>query len=104
MTLNKAYWGYGQKPFRLIKVSLIVIFVLGVIYSLFPSSFANNTLGGKNYFIVLYDACYFSIVTFTTLGYGDLSPVGGLRILAAFEGLFGAITLGFLVAGLTKNS
>ncbi|GGI51092.1 hypothetical protein GCM10011425_23040 [Mucilaginibacter galii] len=104
MTLNRAYWGYGQKPFQLIKVSLISIFLLAIVYSFFPSSFANNALAGKNYFAVLFNACYFSIVTFTTLGYGDLSPIGGLKILAAIEALFGAITLGFLVAGLTKNS
>lgn len=104
MTLNKIYWGYGQKPFRLIKFSLAVIFALGLIYSFFPGSFTNNDAASKCYLVSLFNACYFSIVTFTTLGYGDLSPTGAIRILAAVEGLFGAITLGFLVAGLTKNS
>ena len=28
---------------------------------------------------------YFSIVTFTTLGYGDIQPIGHYRIFAAIE-------------------
>ncbi|NIY77388.1 two pore domain potassium channel family protein [Thalassospira sp. HF15] len=44
------------------------------------------------------DAVYFSIVTFTTLGYGDFQPVSHLRILAAAEALFGYIYLGMIVA------
>jgi len=38
------------------------------------------------------DYLYFSIVTLTTLGYGDLHPVGWWRLLAAFEAIFGALS------------
>jgi len=61
-------------------------------------------MAGKNILMIFLNSCYFSIVTFTTLGYGDLTPTGGLKVIAAFEALFVAITMGFLVAGLTKNS
>jgi len=104
MTINRFYWRYGQKPFRLIYVSLIVIFSLGIFYSFFPDSFSDNTLACQSYLTILFNTCYFSVVTFTTLGYGDLSPIGAMKALAALEALFGAITLGFLVVGLTKNS
>jgi len=104
MNLNKIYWGYGQKPFQLIRISLTVILALGIFYSFFPCYFSNPDLKSENYFNVLYNSLYFSVVTFTTLGYGDLSPMGFLKFFAALEALFGALTLGFLVAGLTKNS
>ena len=32
---------------------------------------------------------YFSVVTFTTLEYGDFRPIGRLRFLASVEALFG---------------
>lgn len=42
-------------------------------------------------------AIYFSIVTFTTLGYGDFQPVVGLRLIAATQALLGYLFLGLLV-------
>lgn len=42
-------------------------------------------------------AVYFSIVTFTTLGFGDLQPLPNTRMLAALEASFGYLYLGLLV-------
>ena len=39
-------------------------------------------------------ACYFSMVTFTTLGYGDLVLDGSWRILASLQAANGAIIIG----------
>ena len=50
-----------------------------------------------------WDALYFSVVTFTTLGYGDLQPVENLRLLAAAEALFGYIYLGMFVSVLFQT-
>jgi len=44
------------------------------------------------------DAAYFSVVTWTTLGYGDLQPRGICRVVAASEALVGNIYLGLLIA------
>ncbi len=41
------------------------------------------------------DYIYFSFVTFTTVGYGDLVPVGPIRFIAATEALSGWILLGW---------
>ena len=55
--------------------------------------------GVQNHFPL--DALYFSIVTWTTLGYGDFSPTADGRMVASFEALFGlffmACFVGFLV-------
>jgi len=44
------------------------------------------------------DATYFSVVTWTTLGYGDLQPYGSCRTIAAAEALIGNIFLGSFIA------
>lgn len=44
------------------------------------------------------DGIYFSIVTFTTLGYGDLQPSGYGRFFAASQALIGYVVLGMTVA------
>jgi len=40
---------------------------------------------------------YFSIVTFTTLGYGDFQPTHDLRLIAGTEALLGYVFLGLMV-------
>ncbi|WP_171237936.1 MULTISPECIES: potassium channel family protein [unclassified Ruegeria] len=44
------------------------------------------------------DILYFSYVTFTTVGYGDMSPTGLCRGLAVSEAVTGYILLGMFVA------
>ena len=46
----------------------------------------------------IYSCIYFSVVTFTTLGYGDLQPTGLARPMAAMEALTGYLILGILVS------
>ena len=41
----------------------------------------------------LLDAIYFSAVTFTTVGYGDLAPSGPIRFLAGTESLTGFVLI-----------
>jgi hypothetical protein len=42
-------------------------------------------------------ALYFSIVTWTTLGYGDLLPATDIRLVAALEALMGYAFFGLAV-------
>lgn len=54
-----------------------------------PAPRATNDLGG---------AVYFSIVTITTLGYGDFIPLGARWHVAALQALAGYVILGILVS------
>lgn len=39
------------------------------------------------------DALYVSVATYTTVGYGDLAPVGPIRLIMGLEGLTGFLLL-----------
>ena len=44
------------------------------------------------------DFLYFSIVTFSTLGYGDFRPSPDARLMAAAQALLGTVHIGMIVA------
>lgn len=41
------------------------------------------------------DAFYFSLISYTTLGFGDLYPTGALRLLSGIEALNGLVMVGW---------
>ncbi len=53
-------------------------------------------------------AIYFSIVTWTTLGYGDFSPNDNIHLIAAAEAVLGylfmALIIGFAVAAIRERN
>jgi hypothetical protein len=43
----------------------------------------------------LFELVYFSVVTYTSLGFGDMLPVGPLRLLVGVEALAGLLMIGW---------
>ena len=87
--------------------AICVYLLLGVIWSLvyvfvnllIPGSFSGRISGTA--FNQLQDFMYYSFVTLTTLGYGDIVPVkAAARALATFEAIVGQFYIAILVAGL----
>lgn len=44
------------------------------------------------------DSYYFSTITQLTIGYGDLSPMGTVRFITAFQGFVGTMFLAFIIS------
>jgi hypothetical protein len=97
--LNDLYWGYGRKPFNIVVFSLIYILICTLFYH-FNQELIN--MPNQQTVMSFSDSFYYSTVSFTTLGYGDFSPKGFLRIIASSEALFGGMSIGFLVAGFSS--
>jgi uncharacterized protein YjbI with pentapeptide repeats len=99
-SLSYYYWEYGRKPHRIIYLSFGIIIFFGILYWLGSDLISANT---TNKSFNIGDSIYFSTITFTTLGYGDFSPTGWLKVLSAIEAFTGVINMGFLIAGYSNN-
>ncbi|NNJ24910.1 potassium channel family protein [Alienimonas chondri] len=63
------------------------------------SSFiADTTVSPEGKVTTFGGALYYSVVTFTTLGYGDLQPRGVMRFMACLETFVGYLVLGILAS------
>lgn len=103
------FCGYGEEPSRVVIFSLITIFTFALIFFALGISdgteqirlvWANSFLENITNFLY---TLYFSVVTFTTLGYGDLAPMGITRAFAAIEAFIGSFTLALFVVVFVKK-
>ena len=78
---------YGTNWKRVVGSSIVLIFVFAFLY------FFGDIRGVKS----VWDLVYYSIAAFTSLGYGDLNPVGWARTLSGIQSLIGAFFIALFV-------
>lgn len=103
------FCGYGEKPLRVMATSFFSITFFALLYALFgidESGLIYSTQDRLDFdlFISNFFTCfYFSTVTFTTLGYGDISPVGFSRLIAAIDAFLGSFSIALFVVVFVKR-
>lgn len=112
---------YGESPWRVAGWAVVVIFGFAFIYMITGV----NTPSGLSEFLCVeeinklhcdeleassqtppsyWTLLYYSVVTFTTLGYGDFSPIPGVsRFFSASEALFGLILTSLFLGTFIKK-
>jgi len=89
--------------------SISAYLMLGLIWTmaywlvdqLTPGAFAFNTATGTKETMEGFNAFYFSFITLSTVGYGDITPVSKVaRMLAATEAMTGLLYVAVLIARL----
>lgn len=97
--LHKASGNTARNHIRKIKISILCI--LGIFFlvtiHIWIWAFAYRFLGVAE-LMTLEDAVYFSTVSFTTLGYGDIVLKESWRVLSGIEAANGIILLGWSTA------
>ena len=104
------FCGYGERPINVISFSIMLIMFCAVLFFLFGVQSSNgviqlsldNSLSENlsNFFSTV----YFSVVTFTTLGYGDIQPIGISRLVATIEAFVGSFALALYVVVFVKKT
>jgi hypothetical protein len=91
-------WGYGERPARVFIISTFSILFFAGCYCFVPGASVKT-------FHQFGNALYYSMVTFTTLGYGDISQTKEfLKLMSGLEAILGMTFWGILIAGFTSNA
>ncbi len=98
--LGSMFWnllyGYGEKPFWIFGWCGFLLLFSSFIYWLSKGVF--QVMGNRLVLVGDYwNNLYFSVVTFTTLGYGDFRPIGKIRVLASFEAFLGIFLIALFI-------
>jgi len=87
--------GYGVNPWNIVKTICVVFVIFALLFG--TVFYGKLCYEGKplpaddGFWTRAGNALYFSGITYATIGYGDISPVGIARLLAVVEGLLGII-------------
>lgn len=90
---------YGTSYIRVFLGSALVIITCAFILYSHESLLYHNQVTVASF----WDALYFSIVSFTTLGYGDFHATGAMRFLAATEAYIGATLMALFTVIVGRN-
>ncbi len=98
---GKLLFGYGERPVRVLFASAIIILLCALYYSQ-PGKLMGELHPEQPEFI---EGLYFSTITFTTLGFGDIYPAadGSCRFVAMLEATSGFALMGLFVVCLSKR-
>jgi len=83
-----------SREFFRIVLGLLIVHIITTIVSFALHYQQTGLLGAEGEFLPsFYDSVYFSITTFTTLGYGDLQPLSSHRLTTSIEALTGMVSM-----------
>lgn len=85
---------YATSPIRVVLSNIVIYFLFAFLYTIIPyftNSSLNSSLPDQTFWMKFWDAAYYTGITYFTVGYGDILPIGSIRYLAditAFTGVF----------------
>lgn len=97
--LNDYFTGYGEKPFRIIKLFFILHFTFAILNLSPLVELSNITDKDLSCLEKLIKVIYFNNTTFLTIGYGDVYPLNSLSYcIVMIQQLVGFLTTGAFIS------
>jgi len=98
LSFSALLWGHGERPLRTISFGCLLVSFSALLYTqgLFMA-------GGYIHKPHLMESLYFSIVTITHIGYGDIIPLGFNRALAVLQEFAGIFILPLFLTALCRK-
>ncbi len=90
---NRNRYTMLQIIFALLALHIVEIWCYGLAYWLLLQVPDTGFVHGEHGLDTLFDAVYLSATTYSTLGIGDLAPVGAIRLLVGLESLTGLLMI-----------
>lgn len=98
LTFSYLIWGYGERPGRAFSCGIGLILFSASLY-MYGGVIHNGTFLKPNF----YEGLYLSAITFSTVGYGDFTPVGIGKVIAMIEAFSGVFIISMFTIALTRK-
>jgi hypothetical protein len=103
--------GYGEKMGNIIYTVLGIIMICSFLYGIEGVAYQERILGywvtdlpEYGIWATIGNLLYFSVVVFSTVGFGDIVPIGPLgKSIMIFEGIIGGLIMAVLIIALYKQ-
>ena len=104
LAIHELLFGYGERPIRTVVTAAFVILGFALVFFLFPLSELVTT-SRSEVLARLWNSLYFSLVSFTTLGYGEWikHPDNSLRYLGGLESFIGLFLTAIFLVTFTRK-
>lgn len=100
---QRIVWGYGLRLKNLALTIALLIFVLSLV-AYETKALYNFGASAEPRALEFLDAVYVTIITFCTVGFGDITPAtAGGRVMASVTAVCGVIAWGFFVAAIYRR-
>jgi len=97
---------YATSPGRVLLSVLVFWFFFGLVYFSVDISGLGQTVssvGNPDQLSTLFQSFYHSAITFFTIGYGDVYPVGLSRIISGLEGFMGVFMMSYFTVAFVRK-
>lgn len=97
---------YATSPGRVLLSVVVFWFIFGVLYFLVDLTGLGRTVsaaGNPDKLSTLVQSFYHSAITFFTIGYGDVYPVGLSRLISGLEGFMGVFMMSYFTVAFVRK-
>ncbi|MBF0531954.1 MAG: hypothetical protein HQL23_02535 [Candidatus Omnitrophica bacterium] len=98
LTVSAMVWGHGERPHRTFIFGFCLMFCAALVYT--QGQLMMDSVITKPSFL---ESIYFSYITVTRIGYGDIVPIGFNKVVALCEEFIGIFLIPIFITGLCRK-